>query len=330
MADYNSLHQRILKLDEKDFSEVALTIFSWQSSENPVYKTYLRNLGVDPSTVSRLSQIPFLPIELFKHARVTTGNWLEQVVFTSSGTAGEGVSRHYLREIDFYNQICQTIFERFYGSLTDYHLLALLPHYLERQGSSLVHMVNHFIETTASPYSGFFLQDYQSLARRLTEALSDTSRKTWLWGVPFALLDFAPHFQADNTRLYIMETGGMKGQQDELVREELHHRLKHGYRATEVHSEYGMTELNSQAYAFNNGKFQPPPWMKFVIRDIDDPLSPSPESRAGGLNIIDLANLNSCCFTATADLARQFTDGTVEVLGRLDNSDQRGCNLLVI
>jgi len=281
-----------------------------------------------PNGVNTLEKIPFLPIECFKTEKVYCGHTTPQQIFTSSGTTGAQTSRHYVKELSLYEQSFRKGFEHFYGNVEDYVVLALLPSYLERTGSSLITMVADLIERSGSEYSGFYLNEYDLLAERL-QTLDASGKKVLLIGVSFALLDLiAEHtFSLKNT--IVMETGGMKGRRKELVREELHALLCKGFGVEMIHSEYGMTELLSQAYSAGKGIYKCVPWLKVLIRDTNDALSYLPTGKTGGLNIIDLANRESCSFIATQDLGKLYPDGTFEVLGRFDNADIRGCNLLI-
>jgi hypothetical protein len=284
-------------------------------------------LKIDPDNISELEKIPFLPIELFKTKKVATGEWAPEQVFTSSGTGQSGTSKHYIQHLEFYEQVSQLTFENFYGPPDRYHILALLPSYLERSGSSLVHMLHHLIGKSDSKYSGFYLKDYQKLVDQLRELIAHGDRTIMLWGVSFALLDLAENHPMDLSEVVIIETGGMKGQREEIIREELHSRLQKAFNCNQIQSEYGMAELTSQAYT-REGRFHTPPWMKVLVRDISDPFDYLPPGRVGGINVIDLANMHSCAFIETQDLGEVEVDGGFTVLGRLDNSDVRGCNLL--
>ena len=327
MDSYKSLQPKIINLDDKDFAEVALAIFRYQAQFNEIYRTYLGHLQVDAGTILHWSDIPFMPIELFKAHKVVTTQWQEDAVFHSSGTGGSS-SQHYIRDLQFYHQISQQIFESVYGPLGNYHLLALLPGYLENPNSSLINMIQHFIEVSQSPYSGFYLDQYQQLLEAIQAAQRQGDRKVLLWGVSFALWDFAEAYPGAVSDLMIMETGGMKGRRQEITRKELHQVLKAAFDINEVHSEYGMAELVSQAYADAEGWFHTPPWMKIIIRDIDDPLSRAQPEATGVINVIDLGNLHSCAFLATEDLGLCHRQG-FQVLGRMDNSEMRGCNLMI-
>ena len=313
----------------QEFNELAIELFHHQSVENKVYAAYLENLGTNTLHIRNLDQIPFLPIEFFKSHKIVCGDFKEEKIFYSSGTSGMQASRHYIASLDLYRRSFLNAFRIFYGSPETYTILGLLPSYMEREGSSLIFMVKALMEAGGSPDNGFFLDDHDHLAEIL-RSLSDGGRPAILIGVSFALLDFAERYQfplGQNTIL--METGGMKGRREEITREDLHQQLCDSFRINTVHSEYGMTELLSQAYSKEKGRFYPPPWMKILIRDIQDPFTYLPEGRSGAINIIDLANIHSCAFIETQDIGRQFPDGSFEVLGRTDASDIRGCSLLL-
>jgi len=281
-----------------------------------------------PNKVNTLEKIPFLPIECFKTEKVYCGHTTPQQIFTSSGTTGAQTSRHYVKELSLYEQSFRKGFEHFYGNVEDYVVLALLPSYLERTGSSLITMVADLIERSGSQYSGFYLNEYDRLAQRL-QTLDASGKKVLLIGVSFALLDLITEHTFSLKNTIVMETGGMKGRRKELVREELHALLCKGFGVEMIHSEYGMTELLSQAYSAGKGIYKCVPWLKVLIRDTNDALSYLPTGKTGGLNIIDLANRESCSFIATQDLGKLYPDDTFEVLGRFDNADIRGCNLLI-
>ena len=312
-----------------DFETVALELFRFQAQENPVYRKYLQFLKIQPETVFSAEKIPFLPIEFFKTQEVKTGAFEAETIFKSSGTTLQQRSQHYVADLNFYLQNAEQIFEQFYGPLTDYVFLALLPSYLEQGESSLVAMVAHFIKESGQQEQGFYLYQLDALKNAIKNARK-TGKKVMLFGVTYALLDLAESVGgADFSDVIIMETGGMKGRRKEMIREELHDVLKTAFKVTAIHSEYGMTELLSQAYSFGNGIFQTPKTMKILLRDLNDPFEINPNLRSGGINVIDLANIDSCCFIETKDIGKIHPDGTFEVLGRFDNSDIRGCNLLV-
>lgn len=311
-----------------DFEQKALEIFKLQVENNIVYRKFVEYLNVDITTVVSLDKIPFLPISFFKNFEILSNTNKVQQTFFSSGTTGTNLSKHLLTDLTIYTKSYSKGFESFYGEITDYTILALLPNYLERKGSSLVFMVEDLIKKTKSTDSGFFLNNLDELCHKLDE-LNKKNKKVLLIGVSFALLDLIEkqHFQLKNT--IIMETGGMKGKRKELIRTELHEKLCDGFGVKKIHSEYGMTELLSQAYSIGNGVFKTPNWMKILIRDTEDALTLLPNEKTGGINVIDLTNVNSCSFIATQDLGKTFDDGSFEILGRFDNSDIRGCNLMV-
>jgi hypothetical protein len=323
-----SFETKLYSVNESSFEDIALELFHFQAVYNPVYRDFLRNLSVDITSVTELNQIPFLPIRFFKTHDIKTGEWIPEVTFTSSGTTALTTSRHAVQHLSFYLDHAQRCFEHFFGSLTGYHLLALLPSYLERQGSSLIAMIDHFIRGTGSPYSAFYLHDVDRLVDRL-ESLRGDNKTTLLWGVSFALLDLAEKHSMDLSHCRLFETGGMKGRRKEIIRQELHKVLGESFHLKNVFSEYGMTELLSQAYSKGGTRFFCPPWMRVLARDMTDPLETGLLNETGGINVIDLANCHSAAFIETEDLGRVFEEGTFEVLGRADNSDVRGCSLLV-
>ena len=314
---------------EADFKATALEVFKFQFEHNAVYRSFCDLLYKHPSDVTSLEQIPFLPIEFFKTHTIISTNKPTKATFTSSGTTGSIVSKHHVVDLDVYKQSFRTGFESFYGTIENYTVLALLPSYLEREGSSLVYMANDMILQSKQPESGFYLHDLEALKNTLT-SLEAKGQKTLLIGVSYALLDLIEAYSFELKHTIVMETGGMKGQRKELVKSELHALLKQGFGVDTIHSEYGMTELLSQAYSKGGGIFETPPWMKVLTRDPEDALSIQPNGKSGGINIIDLANINSCAFIATQDLGKIRSDGTFEILGRFDQSDIRGCNLMVL
>ena len=319
----------IFKIDSNaSFKNIALKIFRYQAECNPVYSEFLKWLGTDPAEISEIEEIPFLPVELFKNHRIITGPDSSELVFESSGTTGNSTSRHYVSDRSLYEESFSRTFRIFYGEPSGYIISALLPSYAERDNSSLVYMMNSLIRQSAKAESGFYINNVEELLAGIKKWKAE-SRRIFLLGVSFALLDMAEKYSPDLSGTTVMETGGMKGRRNELTREELHSVLKEKFNITEVHSEYGMTELLSQAYSRAGGLYQSPPWMKVLIRDTHDPLTMIDEPlRTGGINIIDLANINSCSFISTGDLGRMHEDGRFEVLGRFDSSDIRGCNLL--
>jgi len=313
---------------DEQFQNLTMEIFRFQAAENPVYQAYLNHLEILPGSVKSLDEIPFLPIEFFKKHRVVTGDRDHEMIFESSGTTGENNSKHYVCDLELYRKSFTTIFKQFYGNPSDYCILALLPSYLERQNSSLVYMANELIHQSDHSCSGFYLNDLSGLICQL-ETLEKKQHQTLLLGVSFALLDLAEDFPLNLKNTIVMETGGMKGRREELTRKELHERLCIGLKLGSIHSEYGMTELLSQAYSKKDGVFHTPPWTKVQIRDPYDPFSLMSRNSSGGINIIDLANLYSCSFIATQDIGKLAPDGGFEVLGRFENSDIRGCNLML-
>lgn len=312
-----------------DFNIMALEIFRYQAVHNPVYHDFLLNLRVEPSGITDFREIPFLPVSFFRTHKIMSGNHEPEVVFESSGTTGTASSRHYVSDTRLYKTSFLTGFWQFYGDPGDYMIAGLLPSYTERENSSLVYMVNELIRLSDYSGSGFYKDNFTELLEKTGKAVAD-KKKVLLLGVSFALLDLAENLSPDLSGVIVMETGGMKGRRKELTREELHQQLTEKLNVTQIHSEYGMTELLSQAYSKGEGIFNSPGWMKILIRDPLDPLSLLTETgRTGGINVIDLANISSCSFIATDDLGRIGDDDSFEVLGRIDNSDVRGCNLLV-
>ena len=314
---------------EDEFNNLALKIFKHQFENNPVYRSFCDLLYKHPSDVRSINEIPFLPIQFFKSHDVLSNINTVEKTFSSSGTTGSITSKHHVTDLNIYKESFTKGFECFYGSIEDYVILALLPSYLEREGSSLIYMVEDFIKTSKHPESGFYLNNLSELNETLT-ALDKKGKKILLIGVSFALLDLVESYQFQLKNTVIMETGGMKGRRKELVRDELHTILKQGFGVNTIHSEYGMTELLSQAYSKGNGVFECPKWMKILTRDTEDALTILPQQQNGGVNVIDLANINSCSFIATQDLGKVHLDGTFEIIGRFDNSDIRGCNLMVL
>ncbi|MFT7350435.1 MAG: phenylacetate-coenzyme A ligase PaaK-like adenylate-forming protein [Flavobacterium sp.] len=313
----------------KQFEKIALKVFRFQYENNLVYRQFCDFLKVNKGQIKSISQIPFLPIQFFKSHEVLSSNQEIQETFTSSGTTGKITSKHLVTDVSLYEQSYLQAFSQFYGNIQDYTLLALLPSYLDRKGSSLIYMVNDLIKKSENGDSGFYLHNYGELISKLKQ-LDNSGKNVLLIGVTYALLDLIEkeNFQLQNT--IIMETGGMKGKRKEMIREELHQILTNGFGVSAIHSEYGMTELLSQAYSLGDGIFECPNWMQVLIRDTEDAVSYIPNGKTGGINIIDLANINSCSFIATQDLGKKYSDGTFEVLGRFDNSDIRGCNLMVL
>lgn len=323
----DQLLQKIFAIgSDQEFNGLSLEIFRYQYLKNKVYRQYVDYLGVNPGAVSHPSGIPFLPIELFKTHMIMSGEFTAaQSVFASSGTTSMEKSKHFVADISVYQQSFIKSFEIFYGSPNQYLFIALLPSYLEQGESSLIYMVDKLIRATGHPLSGF----YTGHDKKLHHAMANNDRKVILLGVTYALLDLAEEHEFHYPDVIVMETGGMKGRRKEMIRDEVHEILCSSFHIPVIHSEYGMTELLSQAYSSGKGKFRTPPWMKVLTRDVNDPLSPERHGRTGGLNIIDLANIHSCSFIATQDLGKTLDDGSFEVLGRYDTSDIRGCNLMV-
>ena len=321
-------NHKIFGVKEDDFVALALETFHFQSTYNPVYKAYLEALRINPAPVSSVTQIPFLPIRFFKSHDVQTTYFQPEAVFESSGTTGSANSRHLVKELSLYEESFEKGFELFYGRVKEYCIIGLLPSYLERKNSSLIFMVDKLIQLSEHPQSGFYPDEYEKLFAVLNE-LEKRKQKTLLIGVTFALLDFAEKYAAPLNHTVIMETGGMKGRREEMIRLQVHEILKGTFGSVAIHSEYGMTELLSQAYSKGEGIFNCPPWMKVLVRDEEDPLLIK-EQGPGVINVIDLANIYSCSFIATDDAGKINDDGSFEVLGRIDGSDLRGCSLMVV
>lgn len=314
--------------NEVDFNKVALEVFRHQANTNDVYKRYIQYLNINTDKINHYRQIPFLPIQFFKSQNIIERGLAPKITFTSSGTTGMINSQHHVADPSWYEQSFRKAFESFYGNIKDIALLALLPNYLERDGSSLIYMVDDLIKSSGQKESDYFLYNHKELYNTLN-TLKSKGTRTILIGVTYALLDFIDNYNLDFPELIVMETGGMKGKRKEMLREELHKILCQGFSVDKIHSEYGMTELLSQGYSYGNGLFFTPPWLKIMIRDTNDPLTLLDNSKTGAINIIDLANYHSCSFIATQDLGKFHPDGSFEVLGRFDNADIRGCNLLV-
>lgn len=312
-----------------DFEDMAMKVFNYQYKNVEVYQTFCNALNRPPKNVKRLEEIPFLPIQFFKSHKILAKALKAEEVFTSSGTTGSSASRHYVHSLKVYEDAFRLAFEDSYGPVNDFVVLALLPSYLERKGSSLIYMADAFIRESRHPESGFYLYEHEKLAEKLN-LLDEKGEKVLLIGVSFALLDLIEKYSFQLKNTLVMETGGMKGRRKELTRQELHSILCKGFGVGKIHSEYGMTELLSQAYSKGDGIFKCPPTMSVLAREAEDPLSILENGKNGGLNIIDLANIHSCSFIATQDLGKIGIDGSFEVLGRFDNSDIRGCNLMIL
>jgi len=328
--DFSVVRKRIFEIDSPaEFDELALGIFHLQYKHNPLYHQFVNGLTQNVNQIDHPSKIPFLPVSFFKTHKVYSSQEKEDIIFESSTTTGNTPSRHFVANQAVYNDSFTKSFSLFYGNIEDYIITGLLPSYLERQGSSLVYMVDELIRQSKNKYSGFYLYNHDALAQKLTELEQSGDKKVMLIGVGFALLDFIESHPLNLPATIVVETGGMKGRREELIRQELHDRLCKGFGVNRIHSEYGMTELLSQAWSNGEGLFRCPPWMKVLIRDTNDPVCYAENGRTGGINIIDLANLYSCSFIATDDLGRTYPDGAFEVLGRFDASDIRGCSLMI-
>ena len=314
---------------QKQFEKIALKVFRHQYENNQVYREFCELLKTDSHKVKSVEQIPFLPIQFFKSHNVVSNTDAVEAVFTSSGTTGTITSKHLVTDTSIYEESYRKGFSEFYGNIEDYVVLALLPSYLEREGSSLIYMVEDLIKLSNQPESGFYLHNHDELIKKIIE-LDQAGQNVILIGVTYALLDLIEKQQFNLKHTIIMETGGMKGKRKEMIREELHQQLCEGFGVSSIHSEYGMTELLSQAYSLGEGVFECPSWIQILIRDTEDALTYISQGKTGGINVIDLANINSCSFIATQDLGKKNPNNSFEVLGRFDNSDIRGCNLMVM
>ena len=314
--------------NHSEFKKQCLDIYNFQYENNMVYQNYCNMICEDPTDVNEINKIPFLPISFFKTKKILSTDNFEKV-FYSSGTTTNSRSKHFISSLKLYQKSFINNFKLNYSDITQYTILALLPNYYDNKDSSLIYMIEKLIKLSKSKESGFFLDDYVNLSRKLIELDTKKERKTILIGVPYALLDMIDFNQLQLNNTIIMETGGMKGRRKEMVRTELHEKLKRGFGVSKIHSEYGMTELLSQAYSKGDGIFKTPSWMKVIIRDINDAQNLDFNKKSGAINIIDLANYNSCSFIATDDMGKHVNDDEFELIGRVDNSDIRGCNLLV-
>jgi len=311
----------------QEFEKYSIEIFNYQFEKNTIYREFCRLTGKNPSNIRSSFEIPFLPIQFFKTHKIISSNQPIKKTFYSSGSTKNNLSKHHIIDLKLYEDCFLKIFMDFYGSPSQYNIIALLPTYLENKNSSLIYMVNKLIEKSENKHSGFYLDNYKELKEKLLY-LEEGDKKTILFGVSYALLNLIDFHKFKLKKTIIIETGGMKGKRKELIKSELHQMLKIGFGVKNINSEYGMTELISQAYSIHNEKFKSPPWMKIYIRESEDPMNIKTDNKSGGINIIDLANYNSCSFIATDDLGKLDKDGNFEILGRLDNSDQRGCSLL--
>lgn len=319
----------IFSINASNFESAALALFDFQFSQNEIYRSYCEEIRIKKTEVNSISKIPFLPIEFFKTHKVVSVKEKEKIVFESSGTTGEVRSKHYVFDPEFYLQNAENIFNQFYGDLKSYRFLTLLPSYAERNNSSLVYMMDHFMKKSIEPNPNYYLYNHKELREEIENSLNK-NQKFILWGVTFGLLDFFDNHEINLQNNIILETGGMKGRKKEMIRAEVHQILKEKAKLINISSEYGMTELLSQGYALENGHFKTPAWLKIILREATDPFSKSDEIKRGGINVIDLANIESCAFIETKDLGAKVDANYHEILGRFDNSDVRGCNLMAI
>jgi len=319
--------KKVFDINAENFEEIALEVFNFQAVNNPVYQEFLRVLRVNPNNIIQLSQIPFLPISFFKTHKILIKNLNHKMIFESSGTSGDQTSKHYIYDVEIYRKSLINTFNMFYGDVENYTILALLPSYLERKHSSLIFMVDELMKMTNSKDSGFYLDEWDILNDKLVKLIKRKQRVIFI-GVSFALLDFSELYQPDLSDIIVMETGGMKGRGIEIPRDQLHEILKSRFKVKNIHSEYGMTELLSQAYSSGDGIFKTCPWMKVMIRNQYDPFEILQNNEPGLINIIDLANIGSCSFIATDDVGLCLSDESFKVLGRSDIAPVRGCNLL--
>jgi hypothetical protein len=325
MDTSESFKKNVFQINEENFESYALEAFEYQFHQNKVYQAYISSLGMTPADISTIEQIPFLPISFWKTHKVMSGNWIAEKTFLSSGTSAQVRSKSHVKELSFYQKVSEHIFEYFYPDLNTTELLALLPSYQEQGNSSLIFMVDSLLSKTA-PGSRYYASNESTV---LKNKLEDPAHPKILIGVSYALLDLVTEERLRCDNLTIIETGGMKGRRKEITRNELHEKICAGFGVAKVHSEYGMSELMSQAYSIAGDVFETPSWVKVKVRDINDPFGQVNDKSTGGLNIIDLANIDTCCFVETQDLGKRFENGTFQVLGRFDNSDIRGCNLMI-
>lgn len=326
MTQLNSFKKKVLNGQIEDFSSFSLELFRFQYASNPVYRKYVNNLSLEPSSIKTIDDIPFMPIEFFKHNKIKTKDWKEEYVFKSSGTSGLNRSHHFIEDLGFYEAHSNHLFTQAIGDLSDCAVFGLLPSYAEQGESSLICMVDYLM--TKADESGYFLEDFKKLETAIIESIN-RNKKVFLFGVGYALLDFSDFTSQSLNGLSIIETGGMKGRREEMTKPEFYNFLKKGLGSIQIYSEYGMTELMSQAYSKDSAIFHCPASMKVLIRELQDPFSYQGYNKTGGINVIDLANIHSCAFIETQDVGKNYENGTFEVLGRIDNSDIRGCNLLI-
>lgn len=324
-----ALEEKIFSITTPEgFAAISLEVFNFQYTNNAVYQKFCNLLGRTPNKVKTIADIPFLPISFFKQFKIASTTKKEEILFTSSGTTGTQTSKHYVPKLALYERSFKQGFKQFFNSPKDYAILALLPSYLERKGSSLIYMCEHLINKSNHPESGFYLNNHEDLIKNIL-SLEQQNIPILLIGVSFALLDIAEKYKLKLHNTIVMETGGMKGRRKEMIRKELHEHLKNGFGVKKIYSEYGMTELLSQAYSLGDGIFHCTNTMQIIIREPEDELQLLANGKTGGINVIDLANLYSCSFIATQDLGKKIRDNTYEILGRFDYSDIRGCNLLI-
>lgn len=328
MSSLNDIKNTLVHNEQKSFDDLALKIFNYQFQNNQIYREYAQNLGVIPTKVNALEQIPFLPIEFFKSFEVKSGSWQAQRKFLSSGTTSSKRSGHLIEDESFYHMVTKDIFEQYYPKIKDTAILALLPSYMEQGDSGLVSMIDFFIKNSNSKFSGYYLYDYDKLSKAIEDA-HNNQEPIVLFGVSYALLEYSKCIKNKFPDLVVIETGGMKGRGEDLTKVELHTCLKERFGVEVIHSEYGMTELMSQAYSTGSGQFTMSKWMQILIRDINDPFNFLQKGKIGGINVIDLANIHSCSFVETKDIGVIDKNNRFEILGRIDNSDIRGCNLLI-
>ncbi len=330
MKQISDIESQIFEIkSDSEFNKLAISVFQFQYNNNSVYKSFVDSLKIKPESVLHIKHIPFLPIEFFKTKNIICGEIKpDAICFSSSGTTGQITSKHHVNSISTYEKSFTKGFQFFYGDIENYCVLALLPSYLEREGSSLVYMANQLIKDSHHPLSGFYLHNLDDLVETISE-LKTQNQKTILLGVSYALLDLADKNIQLNENFIVMETGGMKGKREEITKEALHNTLKENFKINTIHSEYGMTELLSQSYSVNNGIYKPVNWKRILVRDVNDPFSYVALGKTGGINVIDLANIYSCSFIETKDLGKLHSDHSFEIVGRFDISDLRGCNLLI-
>jgi phenylacetate-coenzyme A ligase PaaK-like adenylate-forming protein len=327
LGTFKSFESVLYTANSQSFDDIALSLFQFQAEHNPLYAEFISHLSINAGSIRAISEIPFLPISFFKSHIIKTSAWENETEFHSSGTTGATTSKHFIPDLEFYLNHAERCFQYFFGDVSNYHFLAFLPSYLERSNSSLIAMIDRFINKSASAFSGYYLNEIENLLRD-AENLRKDKKKVILWGVSYALLDLAEQYHPDLSHCMVFETGGMKGRRKEITREELHSVLKKELNLDCVFSEYGMTELLSQAYS-KGERFACPPWMKVMTRELSDPREPANVGDTGGINVIDLANWHSIAFIETEDIGKVYKDGSFEVLGRMDNSDIRGCNLMI-